>query len=58
MWSGFLFFFGLRSNPLSETSKHLLTKSDFDALRSDWNTVGQDFKKVIEKENLTLDGCK
>jgi len=57
-WNAFLNFFGLRNNPYDESLKHMVTRSDLDALRSDWDTVGQDFCKVIEKENLTLDAHK
>ena len=55
---GFLYFFGLADNPYKKSIEDNLRRSDFDALRSDWNTVGQDFSRVIEKENLNLDACK
>ena len=51
--SGFLCFFGLYETGYKKHQKYLLYRSDSDALRSDWNTVGQDFSKVIEKERLT-----
>ena len=56
--AGFLSLFGLGDNPYKKAIEATLRRSDFDALRSDWNTVGQDFSRVIEKENLKLDACK
>lgn len=55
--SGFLCFFGFRGNGYKKATKHLLERTDFDALKSDWNTVGKDFNRVIERENITTDAC-
>lgn len=53
--SGFLCFFGFQENGYKKSVENMLKRSDFDALRSDWNTVGKDFSKVIERENLPCD---
>ena len=58
IWGGFLLFFGFMENPYTDHIKNTYQRSDFDALRSDWETVGNDFHSVIEKENLKVDACK
>lgn len=55
---GFLYFFGFNSNPYIDSINNRLKRSDLDALKSDWNTIGQDFKRVLENNNLPTDACK
>lgn len=50
--SGFLCFFGFQENGYKKSLDNMLKRSDFDALRSDWNMVGKDFSRVIERENI------
>jgi hypothetical protein len=58
---GFLYFFGLKENPYKKIYKKMRERSDIEALRSDWQSVGNDFNVVIERErnNLKLeDACQ
>jgi len=50
----FLSFFGFKDNKYKEFKKYLSQRSDFDALRSDWISVGEDFNRVIEINKITL----
>lgn len=61
IFDGFLFFFGLRANPYKDFYRKIRERSDIDALRNDWQSVGNDFSAVIERErnNLKLeDACQ
>lgn len=58
LFTGFLYFFGFIDNPYHDEIKRIKRRTDIEALRSDWNAVGADFEKVIEKEKPRLHACK
>ena len=53
----FLYLLGLRESPYKKPVDHIIQKSDFEKLKSDWDMVGQDFNTVLRKEKLEADAC-
>jgi len=51
-FNGFFSIFGIHDESFLETIHMLNKRSDADALRSDWQQIGGDFKNVLSKLNL------
>ena len=48
--NSFFYVFGLTSNPIHEAINNKKQISDLDNIKSDWNKIGNDIKKVYESE--------
>jgi hypothetical protein len=53
-WTGVLYFFGLRKSRISEIKKVIESRSDEEAIGSDWLRIGNDIHRVYKREAIKL----
>jgi hypothetical protein len=51
---GLLYFFGLEKNPIRHILDEYRAKSDADRLAEDWYKVGDDIRKIYDKETKNI----
>jgi len=52
--NGFYYTLGFADNPIIQIMKNRNQNTDIDSIKSDWAKIGNDIKKVYERETATI----